>query len=147
MLAEKINELVNRLVQEFDAIAPERKQVLEQLTSYIQAKKNVGETAQLVYVCTHNSRRSHFGQVWSAVAAQFYGIEVTTYSGGTEATAFHPNAIAALGAQGFDIQQIQAGENPHYAVRFTNGLLFKSSNGCSQSVCSFCRNHDVFGGG
>lgn len=122
MLAEKINELVNRLVQEFDAIAPERKQVLEQLTSYVQAKKNVGETAQLMYVCTHNSRRSHFGQIWSEVAAQLYGVGVETYSGGTEATAFHPNAIAALRAQGFEIQQIQAGENPHYAVWFGDGL-------------------------
>lgn len=72
-----------------------------------------------MYVCTHNSRRSHFGQVWAAVAADYYHIsDIETYSGGTEATAFNPNAIHALQQTGFEIIREDDGANPHYTVRF-----------------------------
>ncbi|RME96097.1 MAG: hypothetical protein D6772_12365 [Bacteroidetes bacterium] len=74
---------------EFDQIPVERKAVLEELGDYIYEKSTGGETAKLTVICTHNSRRSHMGQLWLAAAAAYYGIEgIATYSGGTEATAF-----------------------------------------------------------
>jgi arsenate reductase (thioredoxin) len=108
---------------EFDQIPEERKVLLEQIANYIQTKRNSKEEVQLIYVCTHNSRRSHFGQVWAAVAAAYFDIDkVKTYSGGTEATAFHPNAIAALQRAGFDIQADGKTSNPHYEVTFGDNL-------------------------
>ena len=108
-------------VREFDAIPEERKKLLVEIASYIQAKIAQNQEVQLVYVCTHNSRRSHFGQVWASVAAAFWGLEnVKTYSGGTEATAFHPNAIAALKRSGFDVISDGSISNPHYQVNFGN---------------------------
>jgi len=93
----KINSICDELILQFDSISTERKQVLTTITEYIQRKKSEGLPIQLIYVCTHNSRRSHFGQIWSAVAAVYYGVlDVTTFSGGTEATAFNQNAIQAL---------------------------------------------------
>jgi protein-tyrosine phosphatase/arsenate reductase len=79
-----------------------------------------------MYVCTHNSRRSHFGQIWAAVAASYFGIEnVQTFSGGTEATAFNPNAIGALKETGFEISTEELNENPIYKVAFgTKETLF-----------------------
>lgn len=70
---------------------------------------------------THNSRRSHLAQIWAQAAALHYrvpGVEV--YSGGTEATAFNPRAVAALRRAGFDIQASADGNgsNPRYLVRF-----------------------------
>jgi arsenate reductase (thioredoxin) len=74
---------------------------------------------QLVYVCTHNSRRSHFGQVWAKVASVYFGIEkVNTYSGGTEVTAFNGNAINALKRAGFEIMPINTEKNTMYHVAF-----------------------------
>lgn len=71
----------------------------------------------MVYVCTHNSRRSHFGQIWAHVAADYFGIEnVHTFSGGTEATAFNPNAIAAMERVGFSVKKKLEGTNPIYEV-------------------------------
>ena len=76
-----------------------------------------------MYVCTHNSRRSHFGQIWGAVAAAYYSIEnVITYSGGTEATAFNINAINALKGIGFVVQAKDETTNPVYEVSFGDEL-------------------------
>lgn len=107
------------LIKKFDTIPFERKELLQKIAKYIQDKKNANLEIKLVYICTHNSRRSHFGQIWSAVASTYYQIEkVQTFSGGTEATAFHPNAIQALKSQGFEIEQKSHSNNPIYQVNF-----------------------------
>ena len=116
-----INTFCNQLIPRFTEISEERKQLLQKISNYIQTKKDSQQPVNLVYVCTHNSRRSHFGQVWAAVAANYFGLKnVHTFSGGTEATAFNPNAISALRKIGFDI--IDDGEtiNPTYTVKFTD---------------------------
>ena len=75
----------------------------------------------MIYICTHNSRRSHFGQIWAHVAADFYNIsKVNTFSGGTEATTFNINAINSLKRIGFQIEQIDKTENPIYHVFYTD---------------------------
>jgi protein-tyrosine phosphatase/arsenate reductase len=74
-----------------------------------------------MYVCTHNSRRSHFGQIWATVAAEYYGIKnVVTFSGGTEATAFNVNAIKALKEIGFEIQAKDESLNPIFEVKYSD---------------------------
>jgi hypothetical protein len=116
----KINSICNELILQFDSISTERKQVLITISEYIQRKKSEGLPIQLMYVCTHNSRRSHFGQIWSAVAAVYYGVlNVTTFSGGTEATTFNQNAIQALEEIGFQINTKESGANPVYEVYFS----------------------------
>jgi protein-tyrosine phosphatase/arsenate reductase len=119
MLFQEIQHHCFNLTQHFDEISEGRKSVLKQLSAYIQDKKDKKEAIHLVYICTHNSRRSHFGQVWGAVAAAYYGFDnVHTYSGGTETTAFNPNAIQALRSTGFHIVSDGAAENPKYTVSF-----------------------------
>jgi arsenate reductase (thioredoxin) len=121
--AENIYPAIKRycelLVGEFGSIAQERKALLSPIAAYVGSKKVAGKTANLVYICTHNSRRSHFGQVWAKVASVYFGIElVNTFSGGTEATAFHPNAIRALQEAGFVIDATAGDQNPVYQVRY-----------------------------
>ncbi len=119
MIFPVISEVCQELSRNFDSISAERKALLAKLASYIQARVNAQEPVRLIYVCTHNSRRSHFGQVWAAVAAAYYQIpQVTTFSGGTEATAFNPNAIRALQTLGFTITDDGASSNPTYTVAF-----------------------------
>lgn len=117
----KIKNTCDNLVLQFDSISNERKMLLEKISDYIQAKKNKNSPIQLMYVCTHNSRRSHFGQIWAAVAAEYYGVKnVSTFSGGTEATAFNINAINALKEIGFDIQAKDDSKNPVFEVIFSD---------------------------
>jgi len=116
----KIKNLCDKLSEQFESISSDRKVLLEKISSYIQQKKEAGLPIQLIYVCTHNSRRSHFGQIWAAVAAEYFGVnEVSTFSGGTEATAFNPNAIQALRGLGFEITEMDTTLNPKYEVDFT----------------------------
>ncbi len=119
MLFKQIEQHCNKLVANFDTISAERKALLAHISKYIESKRANNQSVNLVYVCTHNSRRSHFGQVWAAVAARYYQIpNVFTFSGGTEATAFNPNAIKALSTTGFEIIPETTGSNVHYTVRF-----------------------------
>ncbi|MEM9338092.1 MAG: protein-tyrosine-phosphatase [Bacteroidota bacterium] len=94
-------------------IGASRKTLLEEMASYL----NTADAPKLNFICTHNSRRSHLSQIWAQVAAHSYGVSVTTFSGGTEATAFNPNAVAALDRAGFQITN-PGGDNPKYEVTF-----------------------------
>ena len=114
-----IKEYIEHRISEFSEIQEERRMLLRKAAEYVAGRIRAGQPADLIYICTHNSRRSHFGQIWAAVAAHYYNIRpVRTWSGGTEATAFHPNAIGALRRAGFDISPESAGSNPVYQVRY-----------------------------
>ena len=109
----------DNLTQEFNSIPNDRKLLLDKLTEYIRSKQTKNKVINVVYICTHNSRRSHFGQVWAQVAAAYYKVaNVHAFSGGTEATAFNNNAINALKRIGFDIKATTDQKNPTYQIVF-----------------------------
>ena len=62
--------IIEKAVNEFNLIPQFRKQELNLLSNYIKEKK---EIANLIFICTHNSRRSLLAQVWAQVAAHHYG--------------------------------------------------------------------------
>ena len=101
-LYPELQEYIRPLMATSGNISPERKQRLRIVSDYIARFLLERGDVSLQFICTHNSRRSHFAQIWAAVAAYVTGLEsVKTYSGGTEATAFHPNAVGALLRAGF----------------------------------------------
>ena len=115
---------VASLEKGMDAIGAERRELLGRVAAFVRQKRLAGEPAQLTFICTHNSRRSHFGQAWAQVAAYVYGVgEVECYSGGTEATAANPRTIAALQRAGFEVEIALEGANPHYRLRFAEGQM------------------------
>lgn len=115
----QIKKYCDELVLEFNSISNERKVLLEQISSYIHSKINKSKPINLVYICTHNSRRSHFGQIWAHVASKYYHIENTnTFSGGTESTAFNVNAISAIKRVGFDVKKMDSSDNSIYQISF-----------------------------
>jgi arsenate reductase len=112
-----IKSYLDDLTNEFKSISDSRKVILNKITQYIAQKQAAERTIELVYICTHNSRRSHFGQIWAHVATSYYRIKnVRTYSGGTEATAFNTNAINALKRIGFIVKPINTDNNATYHV-------------------------------
>lgn len=123
MLYPTVAAHCERLARQFDAIPQDRKVLLAKIADFIRERKTTNRAIRLMFVCTHNSRRSHFGQVAAAVGAAYYGVPaVEVYSGGTEATAFHPNAIAALRDLGFGVHTEEAqAANPTWEVRFGEG--------------------------
>ena len=85
------------------------------------------------------------------MAAYYFGYDrVQTYSGGTEATAFNPNAIKAIQKAGFEITTDGVLSNPHYTLNFNKenievdtfcgeGLaLYRAANdGSNKLLCLF----------
>ncbi len=116
---QEIKNLCESLTKQFDSIPEKRKEVLTKITAYIQQRKDANKPISLVYICTHNARRSFFGQIWAQTAASYYHIEnCTTYSGGMEVTRCHPNAINALQNQGFNAKITKESTNPIYELSF-----------------------------
>ncbi len=102
-------------------IPAERKEALDLIAAYVRERKDAGVPADLTFICTHNSRRSHLAQLWAATAAWQNGLDhVRSFSGGTEATAFNPRAVAAIERAGFAIVRPE-GTNPRYELSFALG--------------------------
>lgn len=124
-MAKLFSPLQEALIQfdaQFLSIPENRKLTLKQLADFVHKKQQSGESINLNFICTHNSRRSHIAQLWAQAAAFFYGIEnVHCFSGGTEATAFNPRAVKAMQDAGFLITKTKEGENPIYEVRYADG--------------------------
>lgn len=113
-----------QLEQEFDLIPEPRKEKLLSLSHYIKRKLDANQTPKLVVICTHNSRRSHLGQIWLALGADYYQLpEIQTFSGGTEATAFNLQAVEAFRRIGLEIStQESESSNPSYEVIWKTGM-------------------------
>ncbi len=120
-LLPELTTYVQARIVEFDAIPEPRRERLVQLADEIRRLRESKSPVRLTFICTHNSRRSHFGQVWAAVAAEQYGLrDVSTFSGGTEATACNTRTIAALRRAGLMIDVPGTGENPRYSIQFAS---------------------------
>jgi arsenate reductase len=69
------------------------------------------------FICTHNSRRSHFSEILFRTAAKYYGHEnVETFSGGTEGTAIYPEVAESFKRHGFTAVKELAPENPNWQI-------------------------------
>jgi protein-tyrosine-phosphatase len=120
-LLPPLRPYVNEVAGELDSVSAERKVVLNEIVTSITAQLETGQPAQLTFICTHNSRRSHMSQIWAQTAAYYYGLDkVRAYSGGTEATACNCRTVTAMRRAGFEITDATTGDNPIYLVRYAS---------------------------
>jgi len=118
-LFKQLTEFFDEAKALFNEIPAERKIALQSVSDYISQRRKAEKDVQLIFICTHNSRRSHISQIMAQAASVYYGInQVDCYSGGTEVTAFNINAVNALRTIGFDIHTNQSSTNPIYEVAF-----------------------------
>lgn len=116
MFHPQLQRTVDLLLSRMNEVPAARKELLTPLTAFVSERARQKRPIVLSFICTHNSRRSHLGQIWAAVAAAHFRIpDVRTLSGGTEATAFNPRAVAAIERDGFSVTK-PGGANPHYQV-------------------------------
>lgn len=118
MIYTDIKRVIDTL--NIENISDQREYALKPLIDYIQHKKNKQKDIRLNFICTHNSRRSHLSQIWAQVMAHHFNIyQVFCYSGGTEATAMFPMVAETLINTGFNIKSLSEGNNPIYAVKYS----------------------------
>jgi len=111
----KIQAVIDKM--DFNTISESRKNELAILTQFIQEKKDKNLPVLLNFICTHNSRRSQFSQIWGQVASNYFGISAQSYSGGVQETAFNERAVASLERFGFKMSK-EGKENPKYFVQW-----------------------------
>ena len=119
VLFSKIAETIATL--DIKTISKKRILILNDLIEYIQFIITQNKKVSLVFICTHNSRRSHLAQVWAqSIAHHFLIKNVFCFSAGTEATSVYPVVIETLKDSGFKVK-IKLGEkNPVYAIQFSD---------------------------
>ncbi len=123
-MIDKLKQTSESFIKDFEAIPDDRKARLEELAIYIKGKLTSKKEVNLIFICTHNSRRSHLAQIWAKAAATYYEVpNIYTYSGGTQKTAFNVQAVNALKKAGFTIKVTEEGTNPKYLVKYSkNGI-------------------------
>jgi arsenate reductase len=100
-------------------ITEDRKIVLSNIVAAIAQEYSENKTVNLNFICTHNSRRSQLGQVWSFFAASYFNLNINAFSGGTEVTAFYKNTVKTLQKVGFEFQLTDfSHQNPTYQISF-----------------------------
>lgn len=113
----KLRTYVEERKAEVHLISEKRREELKTLAAMIASKRP--GSVKLIFICTHNSRRSHMAHLWASLALELYGVEgVSCFSGGTELTSFYPLAVKAISNAGFDVNIKIPGANPIYLIKF-----------------------------
>lgn len=117
-----MNSNLKKFIQELDfgSISLQRKEEMVELQKYIQEKRDLNLPIRLNFICTHNSRRSQFAQLWAKLAADYYQIPIESYSGGVEVTEFNIRAVKSLERAGLNIK-FDGEMNPNYHF-FSNDM-------------------------
>ncbi|WP_425398508.1 protein-tyrosine-phosphatase [Aeoliella sp.] len=116
---EATQSVIESLRTQAENLSPERRELMDEAAKHVVQQLEQGEHADLVFICTHNSRRSQFGQVWAKVAADYHGLQnVRTYSGGTETTACNLRTVQSLRRAGLEVVATSTGDNPVYLAQY-----------------------------
>lgn len=133
MINPKVQNLIQTHFLYYDAIASERRKELEDLAIWMQQQLLKNRYLNTIVICTHNSRRSHLGQILLAIAADYFKLTgLNAYSGGTQATAFNTRMINALQKEGLEFTLISPGDNPIYNVTWGDSEVEKLTGVCSK---------------
>lgn len=101
------------------SILEDRKFLLLKISEAIAIEYSKNKIVNLNFICTRNSRRSQLGHVWSFFAAHYFKLNINSFSGGTEVTAFHRNTVKTLQKAGFSFHLKDFSHlNPRYSISF-----------------------------
>ena len=115
-------------------LSDDRKKLLSEISQEIVKEYHKEGIVNLNFICTHNSRRSQLSQVWGFFAADYFDLNIHSYSGGTEVTAFFRNTVKTLQKVGFIFNlQNFSHQNPEYVISF---------EGSSTSILGFSKRFD-----
>ena len=108
------------LIKKSSSTHSSKKELLK-LIDYINNKINLDKEININFICTHNSRRSIFSQIWAKVFSDYYGLQkVRTFSGGTESTYVSQNVIKTLSSYGFIINKLDQKKNSNYEITYSS---------------------------
>lgn len=123
-------------INAFDKVilTDDRKNLLLKISREISKEYRKNSVVHLNFICTHNSRRSQLAQVWGFFAANYFKLNIHSFSGGTEVTNFYRSTIKTLQKVGFVFQLHDfSHQNPKYMISY---------NGTSSYVLGFSKHYN-----
>ncbi len=119
LLYKDIQEFIKTI--DLSDIDNKRITLLKELASYIDNEQNI--FTNLIFICTHNSRRSILAQVWAQTFASYFNLkEINCYSGGTEATEVYAKIVETLSETGFKTKIISKEKNPVSLIKYSDNM-------------------------
>jgi len=114
-----VEKYINSFFAEELIISEKRKIQIKEISEYVGNKIKYNLPINIIFICTHNSSRSQFAQIWAQTAGEYFKIpNINCFSAGTEVTSFNPRSLMALKNAGFEIEKTDSIENPVYNINY-----------------------------
>ena len=121
IISNELKKSIELITRNFDRIPQARFKQLEKIALFVLKKLRNKQEANLLFICTHNSRRSLMAQITSQTAVYYYNVEnINCFSGGIEVTSFNSNAVKSIESFGFEVVRQDRSENPVYLVKYSD---------------------------
>jgi len=104
-LLPALESTLRRFALDAGSIPALRRSHLDVVAKMLAAEIRRSNRLALMFICTHNSRRSQLSHAWAQTIVQGLGLPISVSSGGTGPTAVHPSVIAALRTAGFRLSE------------------------------------------
>ena len=111
-MSKVLKEYIKIILKNIDTgIEKNRKDKLVKLAQVIKRNREQQNIVKVIFICTHNSRRSQFSQVWAYISSLYFKLDfLEFFSGGTEVDSVNLNVINALSNSGLKIEKKQTGD-------------------------------------
>ncbi|MBC8111544.1 MAG: hypothetical protein H7Y04_10830, partial [Verrucomicrobia bacterium] len=144
-LHEYVAEITSKL-RDAGLIPSYRRLILHDIATYVINNFLENQFSNLLFVCTHNSRRSQLCQVWGQIAAFHYDLPlVKCFSGGLETENVSEKILQTLEHAGFHVDnpETQNVYNPQHKVYYSTefdyiSLFSKPYNDAGNPKNNFC---------
>ena len=106
-MSKVLKEYIKIILKNIDmGLEKNRKDKLIEIAQVIKRNHEQQNIVKIIFICTHNSRRSQFSQVWAYISSLYFKLDfLEFYSGGTEVDSVNLNVINALINSGLKIEK------------------------------------------
>ena len=99
-----MNKAFKTFLSKINSYKPDKNKKNQLDEIVIKIQKSLPITNNIVFLCTHNSRRSQLCQVWGSVLSKIYNIDLKFNSAGTEKTEVYKTVFYCFSNVGIEIK-------------------------------------------
>ena len=107
-----LKEYIKIILKNIDmGLEKNRKDKLVKIAQIIKINHEQQNIVKITFICTHNSRRSQFSQVWAYISSLYFKLDfIKLFSGGTEVDTVNLNVINSFINTGLKIEKTHKGK-------------------------------------
>tara|TARA_B100000886_G_C20398444_1_gene481503 strand:+ start:133 stop:756 length:624 start_codon:yes stop_codon:yes gene_type:complete len=106
-MSKTLKKYIQTILKNIDkGVEKNRKDKLIELAQTIKNTYKNENNVKIIFICTHNSRRSQFSHAWAYVSSLYFKLDfIKPFSGGTEIDTVNLNVINSLINSGLKIEK------------------------------------------